>query len=72
MKWTSLSSAQYERLCDCRSRKEDIFAIARAYKIEKNYDAVTALEVALEHLDANGQFFDLTQEEWTDLVQDLS
>ena len=40
MKWTTLSSAQYDRLCEGRSRKEDIFAIAKAYKIERGYDAV--------------------------------
>ena len=71
MKWDTLTSAQHDRLCDCRSLKADILPIARAYKIERGYDAEQALITALEHLDMNGQFFDLTSEEFEKLQKSL-
>ena len=71
MKWETLTSEQYNRLCECRSLKADILPIAKAYKIERGYDPEQALITALEHLDANGQFFDLASEEYMDLQNAL-
>lgn len=72
MKWTNLTEQQYTRLCECRSLKKDIIHIAKAYMIEKDYDAEQALETTLEHLGANSQFFDLSEDEWNDMVNELS
>jgi len=71
MKWTTLSTDAYNRLCNCRSAKKDIVPIAKAYMIERGYDPETAMEIALEHLGANNQFFDLTKDEWTDAINEL-
>lgn len=71
MKWTTLTEAQHTRLCECRSIKADILPIAKAYKIERGYDAEQALITAIEHLDMNGQFFDLTTDEWDELQSAL-
>ena len=38
---------------------------------ERGYDAETALEVTLEHLYANSQDFDLTDEEWDTVIGKL-
>jgi hypothetical protein len=72
MDWKNLTSEQYLRLCECRSRKADIVPIAKAYMINKGYGAEDALVSALEHLDMNGQFFDLTDDEWSDYIYELS
>lgn len=72
MKFDALTHEQYIRLCECRSRKSDIVAIARAYMLEKSYNAEDALITALEHLDMNGQFFDLTGNEWNAYKNKLS
>lgn len=71
MKWTNLTPEQHDRLCECRSLKSDIVPIATAYMIEKGYDADTALTTTLEHLDANGQFFDMTPDEWKNYISTL-
>ena len=72
MRWDSLNAEQYMRLCECRSKKFDIIPIAKAYMLERKCDAEQALERTLEHLDANGQFFDLTHDEWVDTVYALN
>lgn len=64
MTWNTLTEEQHLRLCECRSFKSDIVPIAKAYMVERNYGPETALEVTLEHLYANSQDFDLTDEEW--------
>ena len=71
MKWNNLTEQQYTRLCECRSKKSDIVPIAKAYAIEQGMGAEDALETALEHLDANGQFFDLTHTEWLEFVEKI-
>ena len=72
MKWNTLTEAQHTRLCECRSIKADIIPIAKAYMCERDLGADDALETTLEHLDANGQFFDLTHEEWVNTVYALN
>ena len=72
MKWNNLTSQQYIRLCECRSFRTDIVPIAKAYMIEKGYNAEQALEIALEHLGANNQFFELSRDEWIDYINELS
>ena len=71
MKWTNLTEAQLTRLAECRSKRADIKPIAVAYMLERGYDAESALITTLEHLDANGQFFDLTTTEYRDFIDDL-
>ena len=72
MKWTNLTAEQYTRLCECRSFRTDIVPIAKGYMIEKGYTAAQALETALEHLGANGQFFDVSNAEWNDYIDELT
>lgn len=72
MNWDSLTQEQLMRLCECRSRKSDIVPIAKAYQINRGYSAEDALITALEHLDMNGQFFDLTDDEWNAYKNKLS
>ena len=72
MKWDNLTAPQYQRLCECKSKKTDIIPIAKAYMREKGYDSEQAIEVTLEQLDANGQFFDLSHEEWVYAVYALN
>lgn len=71
MKWDLLTQEQLTRLAECRSRKSDIVPIARCYKVEKNLDNVDALEMAFEHLDANGQYYDPTPEEYDKMLRAL-
>lgn len=71
MRWDNLTKQQYMRLCECRSKKSDIVPIAKAYAIERGMSAGDALETTLEHLGANGQFFDLTHTEWLKFVDKI-
>ena len=71
MKWDNLTADEYMRLCECRSFRTDIVPIARAYMLEKKYDAEMAIETALEHLGANNQFFDLSKDEFDDYKYQL-
>jgi len=68
MKWTGLTEEQFNRLCNCRSRKSDIIPIARCYKDEDNLSPCDALIATLEHLDCNGQFFDIGEVEFCRMV----
>lgn len=68
MKWDLLTQEQYNRLCECRSRKSDIVPIARCYKVEFGISAEDALIKAFEHLDMNGQFYDPTKEEYDSML----
>ena len=72
MKWDNLTAQQHIRLCECRSLKSDIVPIAKAYMIECGYEPEIAMEITLEHLGANNQFFDLTNDEWTDCLYALN
>ena len=74
-KWTdTLSEDVYVRLCNCRSRKEDILPLAQAKwsyiksRFGDKYGKEDALVSVVEHLDCNGQDFELTREEWNDIL----
>lgn len=69
--WKHLSSAQYERLCDCISLRADIPAIARCFMLARNLEPEDALVAALEHLDCNSQSFDLSREEYDEIISYL-
>ena len=71
MNWDNLTHEQFMRLCECRSLKSDIVPIAKAYQINRGYSAEVALVTTLEHLDMNGQFFDLTADEWNEFEHQL-
>lgn len=71
MTWSTLTTEQFTRLAECRSRMGDIVPIARAYMTERNYSAENALVATLDHLDANGQYFDLTTDEWSECISQL-
>ena len=76
MKWTDrLENGVYQRLCNCQSKKSDIQSLVNAKwgsmkEVGKDKDGFSkedALVSVLELLDSNGQFFDLTTEEYEDL-----
>lgn len=60
-----MGSDAYNRLCDCVSHKRDIPLLAKCYKRYKNMDSEDALVTALEHMGANSQIFDYTEDEWS-------
>lgn len=73
MKWTDrLESGVYGRLCSCNSRMSDIEPLVNAKwgsmketgKDQKGFTKEDALISILELLECNGQFFDLTAEEY--------
>lgn len=76
--WTDrLELGVYKRLCDCRSRRKDIAQLVEAkwadYK-SKGFDRQgltkeDALVSILELLECNNQFFDLTKDEYNELIR---
>lgn len=70
----SLPADVWDRLCHCRSRKEDILPLAQAKwsyikaKFGDKYCKEDALVLVVEHLDSNNQDFELTREEWNDIL----
>lgn len=72
MKWQSLTQDQLTRLAECRSIKADIVPIAKAYMLERGYDPDYALITTLEHLDANGQYYDPTRDEYNNWLYELN
>ncbi len=70
--WNGLDSDIYNRLCDCRSLKADILPLAKCIHKNKGYDAEQSLVYVLEHLECNSQDFDLTKEEFEDLMQQIA
>ena len=68
-----------QRLGNCRSRKIDIetlvnvkwAAMVEAGKKEQGFTKEDALISILELLDCNGQFFDITQDEYDELKHDI-
>ena len=70
----SLPDDVWNRLCHCRSRKEDILPLAQAKwsyiksRFGDKYGKEDALVSVVEHLDCNGQDFELTREEWNDIL----
>lgn len=70
--WSLLNDEQYERLCECRSRKSDIYNIAKCFLINKGKNPQDAVICALEHLECNNQSFYLTDEEYFKMTRRLS
>ena len=77
--WTSkLPEDVYVRLCECRSRREDIetlvnvkwAAMVAAGKKDEGFTKEDALVQILDHLDLNGQFFDLSRAEYDSLKRE--
>ena len=75
-KWTEyLSSDVYNRLCNCCSRKDDLVYLVGAKwtsmkkegKDKQGFTKEDALVSILELLDDNGQYCDLTKEEYNEL-----
>ena len=70
--WESMSSDAKERLCACCSQQKDIFEIARCFIINKHQEPDEALASALDHLDCNNQFFDLSKDEYNGFLKRLT
>lgn len=74
--WSCLTAEQQIRLAECRSRMEDVPAIARCYWVKnknriKGYAKENALIQALELLDCNGQYCDPTREEYENMIEQI-
>lgn len=75
-KWTDLlEEGVYVRLSECRSRKADILPLAQAkwatIKNDPDFTKEDALVQVLELLDCNSQFFDLTRDEYDDILNSI-
>ena len=75
-KWTDLlEEGVHVRLAECRSRKSDIAPLAQAkwamLKNNPEYTKEDALVQVLELLDCNSQFFDLTRDEYDDILNSI-
>lgn len=72
-----LEESVYHRLCNCRCLKSDIGPLVNAKwssmceigKDKHGFTKEDALVSVLELLDSNGQFFDLTVDEYSELSQ---
>ncbi len=80
MAWSeNLPQDVYERLGNCRNRKSDIETLVNvkwatmveAGKREEGFTKEDALIDVLELLDCNGQYFDLSKEEYDELKRDI-
>lgn len=74
--WSCLTAEQRTRLYECRSRKEDIPAIARCYWVKnrhkiEGYTKEDALAQAFDILDCNGQWYDPTREEYENMIEQI-
>ena len=72
-KWTEfLSEDVYNRLAACRSTKSDILPLAKAkwaaIRHKEGFTPEDALVAVLELLDCNGCYFDLTTDEYNDIL----
>ena len=72
-KWTDfLSEEVYNRLAHCRSTKADILPLAKAkwavIQHKEGFAPEDALVAVLELLDCNGCDFDLTKDEYNDIL----
>ncbi len=75
-KWTDLLEEGVSvRLAECRSRKSDILPLAQAkwatIKDDPDFTKENALVQVLELLDCNSQFFDLTRDEYDDILNSI-
>lgn len=69
--WGHLSDAQYQRLCACMSTKKDICPIAECFVSVKKLKPEDAIIRALEHLECNGNWFDLTKDEYDSILSSV-
>ncbi len=72
-KWTDfLSEEVYNRLAHCRSTKADILPLAKAQwtvlQHEEGFTPESALNAILGTLERNGCDFDLTKDEYNDIL----
>ena len=75
-KWTEmLEEDVLNRLGNCKSRKSDILPLAQAkwaaLKEREGFCKEDALVCILELLDCNGQFIDLTRNEYDDILNSI-
>lgn len=75
-KWTYyLPNDVYSRLCRCTSTKSDILPLAQArwatLKENPKYCKEDALVAVLELLDCNSRYFDLTCDEYDDILASI-
>ena len=76
-KWTDyLDSDVRQRLGNCNSRKSDIVPLTQAkWAVLKNkpgnWTKEDALVQVLELLDSNSRYFDLTREEYDDILDEV-
>ncbi len=71
--WSELTGEVYNRLCDCRSKKDDIVPLARSvfHNNIKGFTAEDSLVYVLEHLECNSQDFDLTKDEFNEYIEQI-
>ena len=73
----SINTDVYTRLAECCIRKDDIPTLVNAKwafykkmgKDKKGFTKEYALVSILEHLDCNGQYYDLTRDEYIELCR---
>lgn len=70
--WKLLNDEQYLRLCECRSIKEDFLPLTKCFLVHYNSSAEDAVARTFDHLDCNSQWFDITKEEYDDLIYELT
>ena len=75
-KWTDLlEEGVCVRLAECRSRKADILPLAQAkwatIKNDPDFTKEDALVQVLELLDCNSKFFDLTRDEYDNILNSI-
>lgn len=75
-KWTdALNTDVYQRLCACCSTKDDIITLTQAkwasLKQKQGYTKEDALISVLELLDCNSICFDLTTEEYENILHEI-
>lgn len=75
-RWTDfLSEAVYNRLAACRSTKADILPLAKAkwtvLQHREGFAPEDALVSVLELLDCNSCYFDLTADEYNDILNQI-
>ena len=75
-KWTDrLDKDVYNRLCHCKTVKSDILPLAQAkwmdLKERPGFEKEDALVAVLELLDCNSCYFDLSVDEYNDILAQI-
>lgn len=75
-KWTEyLDGGVYERLCNCTTVRSDVPMLAQAkwnvLKQKEGFTPEDALVAVLELLDENGRYFDMTIDEYNDILNSI-